>query len=179
MRLLVIEDYPPLQQSLVKGLREAGFAVDATRDGADGLWYAMGSEYDVIILDLMLPSMPGLEILKKIRAADNKAQVLILTAKDTVEDRVAGLDLGADDYLVKPFAFEEFLARIRALVRRGYRRKTPEIKIKDLQIPRRPRRPGRLPQRYMGAPLRIRLRRFEQCRRCLYRLPAKEARTAR
>ena len=134
MRLLVIEDYPPLQQSLVKGLREAGFAVDATRDGAEGLWYAMGSEYDVIILDLMLPSMPGLEILKKIRAADNKAQVLILTAKDTVEDRVAGLDLGADDYLVKPFAFEEFLARIRALVRRGYRRKTPEIKIKDLQI---------------------------------------------
>jgi DNA-binding response OmpR family regulator len=82
----------------------------------------------------MLPGIPGLEILQKIRAADNKAQVLILTAKDTVEDRVAGLDLGADDYLVKPFAFEELLARIRALVRRGYRRKNPEIKIKDLQI---------------------------------------------
>lgn len=134
MRLLVIEDYPPLQQSLTKGLREAGFAVDTTQDGAEGLWYAMGSEYDVIILDLMLPGMPGLEILKKIRATDNKAHVLILTAKDTVEDRVVGLDLGADDYLVKPFAFEELLARIRALVRRGYRRKNPQIKIKDLQI---------------------------------------------
>jgi len=134
MRLLVIEDYPPLQQSLTKGLREAGFAVDATRDGAEGLWYATGAEYDVIILDLMLPNMPGLEILKKIRTRGNKAHVLILTAKDTVEDRVEGLDLGADDYLVKPFAFEELLARIRALLRRGYRRKNPKIKIKDLQI---------------------------------------------
>ncbi len=134
MRLLVIEDYPPLQQSLTKGLREAGFAVDTTRDGAEGLWYATGAEYDVIILDLMLPNMPGLEILKKIRSRGNKAHVLILTAKDTVEDRVEGLDLGADDYLVKPFAFEELLARIRALLRRGYRRKNPKIKIKDLQI---------------------------------------------
>jgi len=134
MRLLVIEDYPPLQQSLTKGLREAGFAVDTTRDGAEGLWYATGAEYDVIILDLMLPNMPGLEILKKIRSRGNKAHVLILTAKDTVEDRVEGLDLGADDYLVKPFAFEELLARIRALLRRGYRRKNPNIKIKDLQI---------------------------------------------
>ncbi len=134
MRLLVVEDYPPLQQSLTKGLREAGFAVDATRDGAEGLWYATGAEYDVIILDLMLPNMPGLEILKKIRSRGNKAHVLILTAKDTVEDRVEGLDLGADDYLVKPFAFEELLARIRALLRRGYRRKNPKIKIKDLQI---------------------------------------------
>jgi len=134
MRLLVIEDYPPLQQSLTKGLREAGFAVDTTRDGVEGLWYATGAEYDVIILDLMLPNMPGLEILKKIRSRGNKAHVLILTAKDTVEDRVEGLDLGADDYLVKPFAFEELLARIRALLRRGYRRKNPKIKIKDLQI---------------------------------------------
>ena len=134
MRLLVIEDYRPLQQSLTKGLREAGFAVDTTRDGAEGLWYATGAEYDVIILDLMLPNMPGLEILKKIRSRGNKAHVLILTAKDTVEDRVEGLDLGADDYLVKPFAFEELLARIRALLRRGYIRKNPKIKIKDLQI---------------------------------------------
>lgn len=134
MRLLVIEDYPPLQQSLTKGLRESGFAVDTTRDGAEGLWYATGAEYDVIILDLMLPNMPGLEILKKIRSRGNKAHVLILTAKDTVEDRVEGLDLGADDYLVKPFAFEELLARIRALLRRGYRRKNPNIRIKDLQI---------------------------------------------
>jgi len=134
MHLLVIEDYPPLQQSLTKGLREAGFAVDSTRDGREGLWYAMGNEYDVIILDLMLPGMDGLEILKKIRSKGRKDHVLILTAKDTTQDRVIGLDLGADDYLVKPFAFEELLARVRALVRRSYRQKNPSIKIKDLQI---------------------------------------------
>jgi DNA-binding response OmpR family regulator len=134
MHLLVIEDYTPLQQSLTKGLREAGFAVDSTRDGREGLWYAMGGEYDVIILDLMLPGMDGLEILKKIRSKGRKVHVLILTAKDTVQDRVIGLDLGADDYLVKPFAFEELLARVRALVRRSYRQKNPSIKVKDLRI---------------------------------------------
>jgi two-component system, OmpR family, copper resistance phosphate regulon response regulator CusR len=134
MRLLVVEDYRPLQQSLTKGLREAGFAVDATGDGQEGLWYATGNEYDVIILDLMLPGMDGLDILRKIRAQGRKSHVLILTAKDTVQDRVAGLDLGADDYLVKPFAFEELLARVRALLRRSYRQKYPCIEIKDLRI---------------------------------------------
>ena len=134
MRLLIIEDYRPLQQSLTKGLREAGFAVDTTRDGQEGLWYAMGNEYDVIILDLMLPGMDGLEILKKIRTQGRKSHVLILTAKDTVQDRVTGLDLGADDYLVKPFAFEELLARVRALLRRGYRQKNPRVRVKDLLI---------------------------------------------
>jgi DNA-binding response OmpR family regulator len=134
MHVLVIEDYPPLQQSLTKGLREAGFAVDSTRDGREGLWYAMGNEYDVIILDLMLPGMEGLEILKEIRSKGRKVHVLILTAKDTVKDRVTGLDLGADDYLVKPFAFEELIARVRALVRRSYLQKNPHIKINDLRI---------------------------------------------
>lgn len=134
MRLLVVEDYRPLQQSLTKGLREAGFAVDSTGDGEEGLWYAMSNDYDVIILDLMLPGVDGLEILKKIRSQGQKSHVLILTAKDTVEDRVVGLDLGADDYLVKPFAFEELLARIRALLRRSYREKNPRIKVGDLQI---------------------------------------------
>ncbi len=134
MRLLLVEDYRPLQQSLTKGLREAGFAVDTTGDGQEGLWYAMGNEYDVIILDLMLPGMDGLEILKKIRSKGRNSHVLILTAKDTVRDRVTGLDLGADDYLVKPFAFEELLARIRALLRRSYREKNPCIEISDLRI---------------------------------------------
>ena len=134
MRLLVIEDYPPLQQSLTKGLREADFAVDSTRNGKEGLWYATSNEYDVIILDLMLPGMNGLDILKKIRAKGLKTHVLILTAKDTIEDRVAGLNLGADDYLIKPFAFEELLARVRALLRRNYREKNPSIRIKDLRI---------------------------------------------
>ena len=134
MRLLIIEDYKPLQQSLTKGLCEAGFAVDTTRDGKEGLWYAMSNEYDVIILDLMLPGMNGLEILKKIRTQGRKSHVLILTAKDTVQDRVTGLNLGADDYLIKPFAFKELLARVHALLRRGYRQKNPLIKVKDLQI---------------------------------------------
>ncbi len=134
MRLLLIEDYRPLQQSLMKGLREAGFAVDTTGDGKEGLWYAMGNEYDVIILDLMLPGMDGLEILKKIRTQGRKSHVLILTAKDTLQDRITGLDLGADDYLVKPFAYKELLARVRALLRRSYQQKNPRIKVKDLQI---------------------------------------------
>jgi len=134
MRLLVIEDYRPLQQSLTKGLREAGFAVDTTGDGEEGLWYAMGNQYDVIILDLMLPGMDGLKILKKLRAKGQQSHVLILTAKDTLQDRVTGLDMGADDYLVKPFEFKELLARVRALLRRSYRKKNPRIKIKDLRI---------------------------------------------
>jgi DNA-binding response OmpR family regulator len=134
MRLLLIEDYPPLQKSLANGLREAGFALDTTRDGQEGLWYATSNEYDVIILDLMLPGLNGLDILKKIRAKGLQTHVLILTAKDTVEDRVAGLNFGADDYLIKPFAFEELLARVRALLRRNYREKNPIIRIEDLRI---------------------------------------------
>jgi DNA-binding response OmpR family regulator len=134
MRLLVIEDYKPLQQSIVKGLREADFAVDVTGDGQEGLWYAMSNDYDVIILDLMLPKLDGLSILKHLRAKNKTDHVLILTAKDTVDDRIKGLNLGADDYLVKPFAFDELLARIRALMRRRYERKSPDIKVKDLRI---------------------------------------------
>jgi DNA-binding response OmpR family regulator len=94
----------------------------------------MSNDYDVIILDLMLPGMDGLKILKKIRAEGRQSHVLILTAKDTLDDRVTGLDLGADDYLVKPFAFKELLARIRALLRRSYRKKNPLIKVADLRI---------------------------------------------
>lgn len=123
-----------MQKSLAKGLREAGFAVDTTDDGAEGLWYAMGNDYDVIVLDLMLPGMDGRSILKQLRAKGRQSHVLILTAKDTLEDRVTGLDLGADDYLVKPFEFKELLARIRALLRRSYREKRPSIKIQDLRI---------------------------------------------
>jgi len=134
MRLLLVEDYRPLRQSLAKGLRETDFAVDATGDGPEGLWYALGNEYDVIVLDLMLPGLDGLEILKKIRAQGRESCVLILTAKDTVQDRVTGLNLGADDYLVKPFAFEELLARIRALLRRRYQEKNPCVEVADLRI---------------------------------------------
>ena len=134
MRLLLIEDYRPVRESLAKGLREAGYAVDATGDGEEGLWYARGNDYDVMILDLMLPGVDGLSILQKLRAEGRQGHVLILTAKDTLEDRVTGLDSGADDYLVKPFAFQELLARVRALLRRSYRRKNPRIEVQDLRI---------------------------------------------
>jgi len=134
MRLLIVEDYKPLRQSLGQGLTEAGFAVDLTGDGKEGLWYAQSNDYDVIILDLMLPGMDGLNLLKKFRAGGGQSHVLILTAKDTLDDKVKGLDLGADDYLVKPFAFDELLARLRALVRRNYQKKKSEIVIEDLRI---------------------------------------------
>lgn len=134
MRLLVIEDYEPLRQALVQGLTEAGFAVDATGDGREGLWYANDATYDAIVLDLMLPGMDGLSLLRKIRADGKTTPVLILTAKDRVDDRVAGLNQGADDYLVKPFAFEELLARVRALVCRKYDLATTVVTIGDLAI---------------------------------------------
>jgi DNA-binding response OmpR family regulator len=134
MRLLLVEDYPPLQKSLAKGLREAGFAVDVSGDGEEGLWYATGNDYDAVILDIMLPKMDGLTLLKKLRASGRKTNVLMLTAKDTVPDRVTGLNLGADDYLVKPFSFDELLARINALVRREYSEKNPLIKLGGLKI---------------------------------------------
>jgi len=134
VRVLVIEDYLPLQRAVAKGLREAGYAVDASGDGEEGLWYATTNEYDVIVLDLMLPKVDGLTILKRLRADGRPAHVLILTAKDAVADRVKGLDQGADDYLVKPFAFEELLARVRALARRAYCAKNPLIEVGGLRI---------------------------------------------
>lgn len=134
MRILLIEDYLPLQKSLAKGLREADFAVDVSGDGQEGLWYAMSNDYDAIILDIMLPKLDGLSILKQLRVKNKNNHIIILTAKDTVDDRIKGLDLGADDYLVKPFAFEELMARLRALVRRRYEHKCPDINIDDLHI---------------------------------------------
>ena len=139
MRLLLVEDYPPLRRSIAKGLREAGYAVDATGDGEEGLWYASSGEHDVIVLDLMLPKVDGLTILRRLREKGSPAHVLILTAKDTVDDRVRGLELGADDYLVKPFAFDELLARVRALVRRKYEAKSPVIAVGDLEMDTRAR----------------------------------------
>jgi len=134
MRVLIVEDQERLRTWLQKGLREADFVVDAAGDGKEGLWYTKNNVYDVIILDLMLPELDGLSLLRKLREAGREDQVLILTAKDTVSDRVKGLDLGADDYLVKPFAFEELLARLRALIRRGYGKHSPIIVIGDLCI---------------------------------------------
>ena len=134
MRILIVEDYAPLRRSTALGLREAGYAVDETGDGEEGCWYATSNPYDVIILDLMLPKLDGLSILKKLREGGSPAHVLVLTARDALEDRVQGLNLGADDYLVKPFAFDELLARVRALTRRAYQNKNPVIKVGDLEI---------------------------------------------
>lgn len=134
MRVLVVEDYAPLRKSLSRGLRDAGFTVDVTGDGEEGLWYAETHDYDAIILDLMLPGMDGLTVLRRLREAGRGSHVLILTAKSSVEDRVQGLNLGADDYLAKPFAFEELLARVQALVRRRYGAKDPVVRVGDLEI---------------------------------------------
>jgi len=139
MRLLVIEDYTPMRESLVRGLTDSGYAVDATGDGTEGVWYIENHPYDVVILDLMLPGRSGHDILRTMRAAGNTTHVLVLTARDTIADRVAGLDLGADDYLVKPFAFEELLARLRVLVRRRYDKSDPVVRIADLEVDTRAR----------------------------------------
>jgi DNA-binding response OmpR family regulator len=134
MRVLVIEDYAPLSRSLCLGLREAGYAVDAALDGEDGLAHVESAVYDAIILDLMLPKVDGLTILERVRSRRNPTAVVVLTARDRVADRVKGLDLGADDYLVKPFAFEELLARMRAVIRRQYGSPAGVRRIADLEI---------------------------------------------
>jgi two-component system copper resistance phosphate regulon response regulator CusR len=134
MRLLIVEDFEPLRRTLVRGFADQGFAVDATGDGSEGLWYATSNDYDVIILDLMLPGKSGLEILSALRATEKDIPVLLLTAKDEVDDRVRGLNLGADDYLTKPFAVPELLARVRSLTRRGHHRRNPILTIGDLTI---------------------------------------------
>ncbi len=134
MRVLVVEDYEVIREGLVQGLQERGFAVDATGDGTEGKWYATSNDYDLILLDIMLPGLSGLEILRAVRAQGKDVPVLLLTAKDDVEDRVRGLDLGADDYLVKPFAIAELFARVRSLTRRGHHARTSAITVGNLVI---------------------------------------------
>jgi DNA-binding response OmpR family regulator len=134
MRVLLIEDFAPLREAIAEGLDESGFAVDAASNGEDGLRYANLHQYDVIVLDLMLPKVDGLTVLKTLRRTESAAHVLILTAKDTPEDRILGLDLGADDYLIKPFDFGELLARVRALVRRKYEKHKSRIRVADMEI---------------------------------------------
>jgi DNA-binding response OmpR family regulator len=118
MRVLVIEDEHKIAAFIKRGLAENAYAVDVTHDGEEGYDWARSFEYDFIILDIMLPKMDGIKLCKRLRQEGNRAQILMLTARDAVDDRVAGLDAGADDYLVKPFAFRELLARLRALRRR-------------------------------------------------------------
>src|SRR4030095_14605505 len=134
MRLLLVEDSPRLQRSLTTALKKAGYAVDVAGDGEEGLWLATSNDYDTVILDLMLPRLDGLSMLERLRAGGKLTHVLLLTAKDTVEDRVRGLRKGADDYLVKPFALDELLARVEAPCRRRYGAKRTRIVLGELTI---------------------------------------------
>jgi two-component system OmpR family response regulator len=134
MRVLVIEDDPSISAFLKKGLREAEFAVDIAANGITGEQLARNEAYDVILLDLMLPQKSGLSVLRTLRDEGQHTPVICLTAKDTVHDRVSGLDAGADDYLVKPFSVAELLARIRAIMRRGAPAANANLRIADLKI---------------------------------------------
>lgn len=134
MKLLVIEDSQRLLRSLGQGFKRMGYSADLVADGAEGMDYLRCKDYDVVVLDLLLPGLDGLTILGNLRAMGNDTHVLILSARDQVEDRVRGLELGADDYLVKPFSFEELCARIQTLMRRRYHAKSPEMSVGDITL---------------------------------------------
>ena len=134
MRVLVVEDYDPLREATTKALREASYTVVSAADGAVGLKMASSGPFDLVILDLMLPELDGISLLREIRTREIDTYVLILTARDSVEDRIAGLDAGADDYLPKPFEMKELLARVRALVRRQYGKKDTKITVGEVEI---------------------------------------------
>ena len=146
MRLLIVEDEPKTGGYLKKGLAEHGYAVEVARNGTDGLHLALESDFDLILLDVMLPGMNGWQVLAKLRE-HKETPVLFLTARDQVDDRVKGLELGADDYLVKPFAFSELLARVRAILKRGKVAPADTLNLADLEIDPVRRRVTRAGQR--------------------------------
>jgi two-component system OmpR family response regulator len=134
MRVLIVEDEEKLARLLKRALSREGFAADVVGRGEDALWRAAAASYDAIVLDVMLPGLDGVEVCRRLRADEIWAPVLMLTARDSVRSRVAGLDAGADDYLTKPFSYVELLARLRALVRRGARPRPPELRVGDLRL---------------------------------------------
>jgi len=134
MRVLLTEDYPPLLNSVKECLLEEGYIVDATDCGEESLWYAKNHQYDVILLDIMLPGLSGLEILQKLRASGDNVPVILISARDSVGQRVEGLEYGADDYLIKPFALEELVARVRTQIRRKHHVKSPILNAGDIRI---------------------------------------------
>lgn len=134
MRILVVEDEPKLNELIVKRLKREHYSVDACLDGSEALVYLAGAEYDALVLDIMLPGASGFEVLQSLRSRRDRTPVLFLTARDTVEDRVLGLDAGADDYLVKPFAFDELLARLRVLIRRSSGQVSNLCTLADLTV---------------------------------------------
>lgn len=134
MRILIIEDEKSLRNILEKRLKEAGYSVDTCDNGEDGKDYIESTNYDAVLLDIMIPKLDGLTLLRYIRGKQNKTPVLLLTAKDSIEDRVKGLDYGADDYLIKPFSFDELLARLRVLMRRQFNNVTNIFEIGGLTL---------------------------------------------
>ena len=143
MRLLVVEDEAKMAGLLKRGLEEEGYAVDIAATGPDGLWAGTENQYDAILLDVMLPELDGFDVCRQLRQRGRWAPVLMLTARDDVDDRVRGLDAGADDYLVKPFSFSELLARVRALVRRGAGERPAILVVDDLELDPAARRVSR------------------------------------
>ncbi len=136
----MVEDFAPLREAVVRGLSRAGYDVASSEDGSQGLALALGDPPALVVLDLMLPGLDGFEFLRRLRHAGASSRVLILTARDALDDRIRGLDLGGDDYLLKPFAFEEFLARVRALLRRD---EPDAVRVGDLTMDRRARQAAR------------------------------------
>ena len=135
MKILIVEDEPKTGDYLRQGLREAGFAVDLVTNGIDGLHYGLDGNHDLVILDVMLPGLDGWQVLQNLRSRGRQMPVLFLTARDQVEDRVKGLELGADDYLVKPFSFAELLARVRTILRRGRNSsESTALRVADLEL---------------------------------------------
>jgi len=134
MKILVIEDELKVADFIKRGLKEEGYAVDVARDGEDGYFQASSNSYDVILLDLMLPKLDGLSLCRKLRQENIHTPLIMLTAKDSVKDKVKGLDSGADDYLPKPFSFEELLARVRALLRKGKSQQPTRLQVADLVL---------------------------------------------
>jgi len=145
-RILIVEDEERLARSLTIGLRDEQFVVDHARDGEEALWFASANHHDLILLDLRLPKIDGLEVCRRLRAEGAPVPILMLTACDTTDDIVKGLDLGADDYLTKPFEFNELLARIRSVLRRGSTGQTARLKLADLEMDVKTRRVWRAEQ---------------------------------
>ena len=134
MRILVIEDYSPIRNAITEKLREDDYVVDSSATGDEGLWYAQNHHYDVILLDIMLPHVDGLTILHQLRTQNNNTPIIVISARDSIENRIEGLDAGADDYLVKPFSLHEMSARVRAQLRKSYGKKASSFQIHDLHI---------------------------------------------
>ena len=152
MRVLIVEDESKTAKYLSKGLLEQGFIADIATNGRDGLQMAMSDSYDVAILDVMLPGCDGWSLLSQLRDSGSSLPVLFLTARDSISERVRGLELGADDYLVKPFAFSELLARIRTILRRGATRQPEELRVGDLIVELQSRKVQRMGQRVELSP---------------------------